>query len=461
MRAFLLAAAVALAACAAPSQRSIYQEPDRLTPRKIAPRPDYPGYGAMIARQPIPWSNASLVRDLVMLTFFTEWGGGRPRLLRWDGPARVAIAAPELDRYRDDVADLIDLIRERAPAAPVELAAGRTGEISLITAPRAEMKNVAPTALCFFVPGEGAWADLLAADARGKLNWRDVKRLEAITIVIPEFAAPHEIRSCILEEIMQALGPSNDLGALGDSMFNDDNAHTWPTSFDLAMLAMLYDPALKPGMTLKATRKAALGAAERLGHGGDARRRYSVDDRKFDKRMIAATTADDADDRAGAARDAVAMAEADAGMRADHRLGEARRALGNALFTQKRYAAAREEMERAEALLAAAVDEDSPHLARARLDLGLTLVATDEPEKALAAFDAAAPVFAGLRDDWRLAQTLRWRAVAARNAGDVESAALSAADAAAWARYVFGADSRAVESWNREFGEMIFLRPSN
>lgn len=461
MRAILLAAAVALAACAAPSQRSIYQEPDRLTPREIAPRPDYPGYGAMIARQPIPWSNASLARDLISLTYHTEWGGRHAGLLRWERPARVAIAAPELDRYREDIADLIALIRERAPAAPIELAPGRDGEISLITAPRAEMKNVAPTALCFFVPGKGAWAEILAADARGELNWRDVERLEAITIVIPEFAAPHEIRSCILEEIVQALGPSNDIGALGDSMFNDDNAHTWPTSFDLAMLAMLYDPEMRAGMKPKEARPAAFRAAERLGLRGGGRRDYHVLDRNYENRMLIATAADDADDRADAAREAIALAEVDSGMRADHRIGEAHRALGNALFAQKKYDAAADAIRRAEALHTDNLEGDSPHLARARLDLGLALVATDQPEKALAAFDAAAPVFAGLRDDWRLAQTLRWRAVAERNAGDVESAALSAADAAAWARYVFGADSRAVESWNREFGEMIFLRPSN
>lgn len=57
------------------------------------------------------------------------------------------------------------------------------------------------------------------------------------------------MRRCMGEEIMQGLGPLNDDRALTRSMFNDTTPFTRVQRFDLLLLAMLYDPRLKSGMT--------------------------------------------------------------------------------------------------------------------------------------------------------------------------------------------------------------------
>ncbi|WP_242390276.1 DUF2927 domain-containing protein [Polymorphum gilvum] len=53
---------------------------------------------------------------------------------------------------------------------------------------------------------------------------------------------------CLVEEILQGLGPMNDDPSLAHSVFNDYSRHSRFTAFDQFLLNMLYDPRVKPGM---------------------------------------------------------------------------------------------------------------------------------------------------------------------------------------------------------------------
>lgn len=55
-------------------------------------------------------------------------------------------------------------------------------------------------------------------------------------------------RRCLVEEVLQGLGPINDSPTLSESVFNDYSAHDRLTAFDRRLLQMLYHPAIKPGM---------------------------------------------------------------------------------------------------------------------------------------------------------------------------------------------------------------------
>lgn len=55
--------------------------------------------------------------------------------------------------------------------------------------------------------------------------------------------------SCLHEEIAQGLGLPNDWPRARPSVFNDDQEFALLTPLDEAMLRLLYDPALRPGMT--------------------------------------------------------------------------------------------------------------------------------------------------------------------------------------------------------------------
>lgn len=54
---------------------------------------------------------------------------------------------------------------------------------------------------------------------------------------------------CMVEEILQGLGPLNEHISLRESMFNDSSKHTSFTRFDRYILNLLYDPRIKVGTT--------------------------------------------------------------------------------------------------------------------------------------------------------------------------------------------------------------------
>ncbi|MBI1218258.1 MAG: DUF2927 domain-containing protein [Rhodobacteraceae bacterium] len=56
--------------------------------------------------------------------------------------------------------------------------------------------------------------------------------------------------ACYHEELAQALGPANDSLEARPSIFNDDQEFAYLTTQDELILRMLYDPRVKPGMTL-------------------------------------------------------------------------------------------------------------------------------------------------------------------------------------------------------------------
>lgn len=56
-------------------------------------------------------------------------------------------------------------------------------------------------------------------------------------------------KRCMVEEILQGLGPMNDDRSLGASVFNDYTDHARFMPFDRAIVSMLYDPRLKHGMS--------------------------------------------------------------------------------------------------------------------------------------------------------------------------------------------------------------------
>lgn len=61
-------------------------------------------------------------------------------------------------------------------------------------------------------------------------------------------------KRCLVEEILQGLGPMNDHQDLTHSVFNDASRHSRFTVFDQIILNMLYDPRIRPGMSMKQTK---------------------------------------------------------------------------------------------------------------------------------------------------------------------------------------------------------------
>lgn len=58
-------------------------------------------------------------------------------------------------------------------------------------------------------------------------------------------------RRCMVEEILQGLGPLNDHDSLNESVFNDTSKHSSFTKFDRSLLNILYDSRIRSGASTK------------------------------------------------------------------------------------------------------------------------------------------------------------------------------------------------------------------
>lgn len=88
-------------------------------------------------------------------------------------------------------------------------------------------------------------------------------------VVIPSEHADLMRLACIHEELAQSLGLPNDSNAARPSIFNDDEEYALLTRQDELMLKMLYNPALRPGMSEAEARPIVQSLASRL-MGGDS-----------------------------------------------------------------------------------------------------------------------------------------------------------------------------------------------
>lgn len=451
------AGALLLAACAsgppAPEAATFGATSDApSTSPALAPRPVFPGYGAAVARQTIPWTVDSLVADFIELNFETEGDASYERLHRWEGPVRIAYEGDRLAAFETDLKRLIALLNEAAPGLRAALTASDAADIRIRTAPERDMKEIDATALCFFSPVDMSWREFKRAEAQGEARWEDVERLENVTIFIPENASPHTFRICFIEEIMQALGPSNDLYLLEDSGFNDDEVHKAPTAFDLLMIRTLYDEAMRPGATREeAARIARAVIADALAPSRAKRieRRRSPIDEEFQLYHYASDFIDDVSDRRAVVEytlDLAARLDGD-----DHRIGEAYRTAALLQAELGDTALAVTYAMRAEAHFARTLPETSARLARMRSDLGYLLMIDDQMEAAPPLLRAAAPVLAANEMDEKLASTLRLTAIALAASGDAKAAAPVARQALDWGAYVYGPRAADLLRWRKEF----------
>jgi hypothetical protein len=216
-----------------------------------------------------PWGAAELERNFARIALSSEYrlGGGGMRadgapglLRRWTEPVRLELrfgpSVPEAQRTRDRaaVAGYAEQLAQ-VTGHPVGLPASDPNVLILVMA-AAELRALGPV-LARDAPDMSAGArraitrmppDILClAVARPHADPRRGHR-GAIVVVRAEHP-PRLRRSCIQEELAQVMGLPDDSSTARPSIFNDDEEFGVLTRHDEALLRMLYDPRLRPGMT--------------------------------------------------------------------------------------------------------------------------------------------------------------------------------------------------------------------
>ncbi|MEO0821135.1 MAG: DUF2927 domain-containing protein [Pseudomonadota bacterium] len=441
---FALAAAAAalLTACS----------PGRDAPYRATPAPQTAAFASAVPAGHTRYQNASLAIAFVGLTHDMEWGGARPHLVRYEAPVRVALEGPGSRQYDPFLARFLGFLREGtgidiAPAAPPAEA-----NLHVRFVPGRSFARVLPAVSCLVAPGDLAWEAFEAEPERfGGEALAAMRRLEAVTVFLPQTAPPHLVRGCLIEEIAQALGPANDLYSLGPSIFNDDAAHVWPTALDLLMLRVLYAPELETGLGREETAAGARRALDRLNPEGLAPGVAPLriaDERAFlpwraSALGVFSRNAEPGERRARAER-ALRLAERRAPGGAHHCV---------ALMTLGRVLAASAPgealavLDEAETVCARRFGTDDIRLARIRAERAAALFTIGRTGEALAATEPLAAPFEAHAQEERLAGLYALRTALFHAMDRPAKAEAARAEARLWGAYALGEDSEALARW--------------
>jgi len=205
-----------------------------------------PPFAAMPAPKPLR-SNAAMATDILDLTFALESGREVAQMTRFEGPVRLRLAGEVPASLSADLSRLLVRLRTEA-GIEIRHTEDNRAEITIEAVPSALLHRAAPGAACFTVPEVDSWRGYALAGYRAP-DWASLSARRQVTVFLPSDAAPQEVRSCLHEELAQALGPLNDLYRLPDSVFNDDDMEGTLTGFDMLVLRALYGPELRSGMS--------------------------------------------------------------------------------------------------------------------------------------------------------------------------------------------------------------------
>ncbi len=221
-----------------------------------------------------PFTDTHLMRNFERIVFFDEYapgGGYRPSsggpggLRKWAGPVRMEVtfgASVPADQRRDDRAMVADYASRlaRVTRHPIRTGARDPNFHVLIVGEddRAEgldrIRRIAPdldTATLGVIRFMPRTVHCLVLAFSGGDDPHSYTR--AIAWIRAEHP-PLMRKACVHEELAQGLGLANDSPAARPSIFNDDDEFALLTRHDEILLELLYDPALRPGLTLDEAR---------------------------------------------------------------------------------------------------------------------------------------------------------------------------------------------------------------
>ena len=230
-----------------------------------------------------PFTDRMLADNFIRIALYDEYtrGPGGPiqrettsRLRRWEVPIRVGLrfgtSVPAMQKSTD---------RARI--------ASYVGRLARITGHSIRMDDANPNFLIYMVSEDErrSMGNQLSSDLPG-LTPSEVGAITGLqrstyclvyamspgasyaytrAVAIVRAEHPDLLRlSCVHEEVAQGLGLANDSPSARPSIFNDDEEFAMLTVQDELMLKMLYDPALRTGMTEAEARPIVQSLAARL-----------------------------------------------------------------------------------------------------------------------------------------------------------------------------------------------------
>ena len=216
-----------------------------------------------------PFDAHDLAENVQRIAFFDEFaqqggsliaGGAEGRLHRWQSPLRLSLefgASVPLDQRSRDLADVAAYIARlsRLTGLQIRLVAKNPNFVVLVRSPAerrqagARIRNFAPGTSQAALNSALALKPDIYCTVFSYSSGRSADYDRALAVIRSELP-PLMRKACFEEEIAQGLGLINDSPRARPSIFNDTEEFALLTRQDELMLRILYDPRLRPGMTL-------------------------------------------------------------------------------------------------------------------------------------------------------------------------------------------------------------------
>lgn len=207
------------------------------------------------AEQRTTFSDAEITDGFLKVAFGAEFtlAGRIDRIRKFDGPVRVYVQGrSKPDRRRQVAAIVADI---RAHVANLDIAMTRNRKTANVTVRLVRNREIRRTIREYFGRKQ---ADRIqrSLDPQCLSGFRkdDTYRIQHADVILPFDAGDFVFKDCAYEELLQALGPINDDPSIPWTMFNDDVQLGFFGIYDQHLLNILYDPRIRPGMTVDEVR---------------------------------------------------------------------------------------------------------------------------------------------------------------------------------------------------------------
>ena len=220
-----------------------------------------------------PFTARELAENFIRIAFYDEFAerdgqlvpeAAENRLHRWAEPVRLSVefgASVPADQRARDRAEIAAYVARlsRLTGLPMRMSGWRPNHSVLIL--NSDERRTAAARIAALAPATGEAAVRSVTEMAPETYCtvfaftpgRTATYTRAITVIRGEL--PERLRlACIHEELAQSLGLVADYPRARPSIFNDNEEFALLTRQDEMMLKMLYDPRLRPGMTLSEAR---------------------------------------------------------------------------------------------------------------------------------------------------------------------------------------------------------------
>jgi len=197
------------------------------------------------------FTDNEIVEGFLKIAFGAEYhlAGRVDRIRKYDGPVRVFADGGRADR-KAQIAKIVADIAARVQH--LDIAMAESLEDANVQVKLVRDRDLQKTITTFY-GSERAKEIRSSLDPQCLSGFRKNEKfeIERSDVILTVDNGDFVFFDCAYEELLQSLGPINDTSTVPWTMFNDNVSMGYFDVYDQYLLNLLYDPRIKPGMTVQ------------------------------------------------------------------------------------------------------------------------------------------------------------------------------------------------------------------